>query len=594
MSERPLARGVEARQRFSRIFSLGDRNKPLSWTPGIVLNPDDPELPLSLAPFLSTRDASSLPARVSVSTRGNLCFPFDSKDTWNSIEGLILPPSLAESDSGKTSFGTETMLVSWQSLHHDIKLNRDDLEPSIVVLVDAPQLVKKQGMLVNAIDTIRVKFPSSLIWTPGIGGPDNCALLSWLGVDLFDLSRSRTAAALGILLTTLGPREVDSSLEESSDILAQCNEWKNAISATRSAIREGSLRELAERQSTSSPRTVEHLRFHDTRMSNYDGGRAGLSRILGSKASLRCNSYTSRSDALIQDWRYRISHHHTPPEHQTQVLLLLPCSATKPYRLSQSHQRFAKSVNSRGIHEVMVTAPLGLVPRELEDIWPASNYDIPVTGDWDIDELKIIREMISNLTKRLDYSRIINHSGVYLDINDIDVIDTRKGHSAGSSDALSMLNNEVDRAVEDFQIKKLKESQHRLGKLKSLSRFQHGSDLWLKDTIVEGRPPIFTIKKDGMQLAQWNPRSARFAFSKFCLPILDKYETLSRVFLYDDHIWKGDLFSSNVDYVKGEIRRGDEVLVWQKNALIGSARAEAPGWEWPNGPGRLARAQHRL
>jgi len=60
------------------------------------------------------------------------------------------------------------------------------------------------------------------------------------------------------------------------------------------------------------------------------------------------------------------------------------------------------------------------------------------------------------------------------------------------------------------------------------------------------------------------------------------------------HVWKGDLFSTNVDYIEGEIRRGDEVLVFQNDKLIGSARAEAPGWEWPDGPGRLGRAQHRL
>ena len=42
------------------------------------------------------------------------------------------------------------------------------------------------------------------------------------------------------------------------------------------------------------------------------------------------------------------------------------------------------------------------------------------------------------------------------------------------------------------------------------------------------------------------------------------------------------------------IRSGDEVLVFQEGVLVGSARAEAPGWEWPRGPGRLAKAKHRL
>ena len=162
MDGRPLARGVESRQRFSRIFSLGDRKNPSSWTPGIVLGINDPELPISIAPFSSRRNSSSIPAKISISTRGNFCFPFDALDTWTSMEGLVLPPSLAESDSGVFSEGEEVLLVSWQSLHHDTKLNDKNLEPSIVVLVDSPQLAKNQGLLIDAIDTIRIKFPSSL------------------------------------------------------------------------------------------------------------------------------------------------------------------------------------------------------------------------------------------------------------------------------------------------------------------------------------------------------------------------------------------------------------------------------------------------
>ena len=54
------------------------------------------------------------------------------------------------------------------------------------------------------------------------------------------------------------------------------------------------------------------------------------------------------------------------------------------------------------------------------------------------------------------------------------------------------------------------------------------------------------------------------------------------------------LQDSNVIKFKGSIRIGDEVLVYQDGNLVGSARAEAAGWEWPDGPSRLARAQHRL
>ena len=594
MDERPLARSVVARHRFGRLFSLGDRNSPAAWSPALILSKDDEKLPYSLAPFEFSRDSSSLPAKLSINTRTNLTLPFDNLDLWEATEGLVLPPSLVESNSGDFAIGKEILPLSWQSLHHDNTLNNKDLVPSIIILTDAPQLANQKGLLSEALFIIRTRFPSSLIWTPGIGGPDNCAILTWMGVDLFDLARSRHASSIGVILSENGPREIEDSLDEDSSMSSQILAWKNSLAATRSAIRHGNLRELVEKQAISSPRSVERLRIHDARMSELDGSISGLSRVKGQFHELRCHSYSSRNDPLIQDWRKRVSSEHTPPEHQSKVLLLLPCSATKPYRLSSSHKRFSRSITTNAVHEVMVTAPLGLVPRELEDIWPAGNYDIPVTGDWDSDELIVIRSMLSEYISRNNYSRIINHSGIDIELESIEIVDTRKGLTAGSSEALENLNKTIEQSIEDFNLINVKESKHRLGKLRALSRFQHGTDKWLDGTGIQGRPPIFTIRKEGIQLALWNPRLGRFSFTKACLPLLAESGKFPEADLVSGFDWRGDLFSSNVHDFRGSIRIGDEILVYQDNHLIGSARAEAAGWEWPDGPSRLARAQHRL
>jgi len=594
MDERPLARSVVARHRFGRLFSLGDRNSPGSWSPALILSQNDGDLSTSIAPFFFSRDSSSLPSKLTIGTRANLTLPFDSLDLWKATEGLTLPPSLIESNSGEFAKGNEILPVSWQSLHHDPKLNDKNLVPSIIILTDAPQLANQKGLLSEALYILRTRFPSSLIWTPGIGGPDNCAILTWMGADLFDLARSRHACSLGVLLSENGPREVEASIDENSSMDYQLLSWKRSLAATRSAIRSGNLRELVEKQALSSPRSVERLRMHDSRMSTLNGGISGLSRIKGQDHVLRCHSYSSRNDPLIQDWQKRVATTHTPPIHQSKVLLLLPCSATKPYRLSSSHKRFSRSISSNSIHEVMVTAPLGLVPRELEDIWPAANYDIPVTGDWDSDEIIVIRDMLSDYISRNGFSRVINHSGIEIDLDFVEVVDTRKGLTAGSQEALANLKEIIDKSIADFDLTNVKESKHRLGKLRALSRFQHGTDIWLEGTGVQGRPPIFTIRKQGEQLALWNPRLGRFSFTKACLPLLAESGQFPEAHLLTGFEWKGDLFSSNVVSSKGEIRVGDEVLVFQDNNLIGSARAEAAGWEWPDGPSRLARAQHRL
>ncbi|MEC9001005.1 MAG: DUF5591 domain-containing protein [Candidatus Thermoplasmatota archaeon] len=594
MTERPLARAAVERQRLARLMQLGDRNSPKSWTPALVVVPKDPEIPVSLAPFESSRESDNLPASITMATRENLCFPFDAEDSWSATEGLVLPPSLSESDSGEFSRGNQLLTVTWQSMHHDGILNDPKLQPSVVCLSDSVQLAHNPGLLVEALYALRTRFPNSLLWTPGIGGPDNCALLAWMGVDLFDLTRSRRAFSMGVILSEEGPRMPEQTLSESSDMRAQVAAWERAIGATRAAIRDGSLRELAERQSTSSPRSVERLRRHDKMMSELEGGKAGLERVVGHERKLRCHTYQSREDPLIQDWRARVADLHIPPEHQRDLLVLLPCSAVKPYRTSQSHRRFASAITTNAAHQVMVTAPLGLVPRELEEIWPAANYDIPVTGDWDSDELSVIRKMLDRLCSRVEYSRIINHSGVEINIEGTQVIDTRQGDSAGSPEALDRLRQAVEEADEEMSLNAVKKPQNTLSQLRALSRFQHGTDSWLEGTFVRGRPPIFTIKNDREQIAMWNPRTGRFAFAKACLPILLQAEALPKAELAPEFDWRGDLFSSNVISADSSIRIGDEVLVIQNGSLVGSARAEAAGWEWPEGAGRLARSQHRL
>jgi|TARA_B100001996_G_scaffold109062_2_gene82447 archaeosine synthase len=241
----------------------------------------------------------------------------------------------------------------------------------------------------------------------------------------------------------------------------------------------------------------------------------------------------------------------------------------------------------------MVTAPLGLVPRDLEDVWPAAHYDIPVTGDWDEDELSIIRSMLRGLIERIGYSTIVNHSGIELHLGDRVVIDTRMGESAGSSDSLQRLQDailssfpEEDGGKTDYSV--------RQEKIKSISRFQFGSDEWLDGCEIKGRPPIFTISKNDVQMAKWDPRRGRFLLSKSSLETMRKLKLLKSVEIHPGSDWVGDIFPSMIASFDQSILVGDEILVIQDEGLIGSARAVAPGWEWPQGPGRLAKSRHRL
>src|SRR5438034_10275470 len=107
-----------------------------------------------------------------------------------------------------------------------------------------------------------------------------------------------------------------------------------------------------------------------------------------------------------------------PPS--ARVLLRLPCSAGKPDRASPSHRRFRDAIlaskNPSVVHEVIVTSPLGLIPRELERFYPARAYDIPVTGDWSRDEAAVVTDDLRAYVETNRYDAVVAHLGAEMPI----------------------------------------------------------------------------------------------------------------------------------------------------------------------------------
>jgi archaeosine synthase len=108
----------------------------------------------------------------------------------------------------------------------------------------------------------------------------------------------------------------------------------------------------------------------------------------------------------IRRFARRVIGRYIPPEYGTAILL--PCSERKPYSFSRSHRGFMAAIRGRG-HELIVTSPLGLVPRELEGIYPAAHYDVPVTGHWDREELNWAAGIIAAYFRAHPCRRIIAH-----------------------------------------------------------------------------------------------------------------------------------------------------------------------------------------
>ncbi len=89
------------------------------------------------------------------------------------------------------------------------------------------------------------------------------------------------------------------------------------------------------------------------------------------------------------------------PEPWTKLIILFPCSAKKPYSESKSHKKFLDVLHKfkefPDFQEFIITSPLGVIPRQLENIYPVNSYDISVTGEWDAEEMLIAQEMLAKI-----------------------------------------------------------------------------------------------------------------------------------------------------------------------------------------------------
>jgi len=121
--------------------------------------------------------------------------------------------------------------------------------------------------------------------------------------------------------------------------------------------------------------------------------------------SVNCFGPSSYNRPDFQELRERLVKNFTP-ESWTKLIILIPCSAKKPYSESKSHKKFQSIIRKfpdfPDFQEIILTSPLGAIPRQLENIYPVNSYDISVTGDWDNEEIEIASNMLISLLKKFN------------------------------------------------------------------------------------------------------------------------------------------------------------------------------------------------
>ena len=278
-----------------------------------------------------------------------------------------------------------------------------DESAEVVVVPNAYELRKDPRRIVDAVVRLREAAGfGRLLCMLGIGEPSTVALLSYMGVDLFDDSLPRAAGLEHVMLM---PEAEVSTDDDAAG--ANIDSMDAELAKVRMFIRADRLRELADQRSFSSPSNVALLRLYD--QNAYEYAEETCSTV-GCRFS--CNSTQALRRPDLKRYRDRMRDYRKP-EHK-RILLLLPCSAKKPYHISKTHRAFASAIHTAQhdtlVHEVIVTSPLGMVPRELDACYPANSYDIPVTGEWKCEERAMIREMVGSLIQQ-GYDKIICHLG---------------------------------------------------------------------------------------------------------------------------------------------------------------------------------------
>ncbi len=491
--------------------------------------------------------------------------------------------------------------------------------PDLMVLGNARALWQDGEPFVQTVADLRRRMGGyPFLWTPRVALPHRLSLLAWLGVDLVDTTEGLWAAAQGTYLdATLGSVESQTARRHGTCPCPACQseepgsleahaEWVFAHenARVRLAVHEGRLRELVEARLTAEPAMAEMLRFADQRLGPLLEGRTPVANRQTRTYVLR----ESRRRPEVTRFLTRVRERYRPPPSK-RVLLLVPCSRTKPYRNSRSHRRFARSWESWGpaplLHVVSVSSPLGLVPRDLEDVFPARDYDIPVTGEWDEDEREAVLRALEIFVGRGQYTQAVVH---------LDPVEYRFLHGAlpgrlhprwtledehtTSAGALQSLRS----ALEESDLGPSPPALGPLGAakegLKALARFQFGPEgserLFAPPTRLEGRPWSLRLNDGrGVTLATWAEERGLFQLTAAGGERLLPANTLW-VEVDPGVSLSGDLFTPGVRGADPAIAPGDAVLLRRDNLLLGVGEAVLSGPLMTELPRGLAvRVRHR-
>lgn len=466
----------------------------------------------------------------------------------------------------------------------------------VVALQNAVEYLRYPKRYAHSVQALREAAGyQRAIYAPLLATPSNLPILTYCGIDLVDILRVVYDGGRGLFHTTEGPEPID-RFEEWPCMCPSCarkdllgHNLRALVSELRkvkAAIIAGTLRELVERRVSNDPWMTSVLREFDYRC--YDWQELHFP-VVGPPLKAYSRESLHRPDVVRYRRRLK-ERYHRPPS--APVLLLLPCSARKPYSTSRSHRLFRSILRACGnpwaVHPVVVTSPLGLVPLELELSYPAQHYDIPVTGDWSEDEAAVLKEDVQGFLSSNNYQTVVVHLGPEAKLLDSVMVDATvtSREKPRSPEALASLREALEKATSEVSIVPSWKRHAEDHQVRAAFQFGSGGEALVAGCTVRGRYPNLRLLREGTQVAALSGDRGMFSLT------LEGGRILAERGLYwveiDDFYPEGNVFAIGVLDAHDAVRVGDDVVVkhgdevravgvarMNPSEMIGSDRGEA-------------------
>ncbi|ELZ33652.1 tRNA-archaeosine synthase [Halogeometricum pallidum JCM 14848] len=493
------------------------------------------------------------------------------------------------------SFAVDSPDVDYPSASVVSSETAADTGADAYILSDAGGFVGHASAFRDAVVAAKEALPAdTALYLSGVATPRNVSTLAYAGVDLVDAKLARVKGRQGMYLTT----ESEYFLEDLEELPCSCeacrvsreefsredcaahnvNVLRAELATVRRRIRDGRLRDYIEGQARHDQWLTAAFREFDQQ---YGYLEARTPVLRNSEISAASSDTVRRVE--IQRFAERVTTRYK--NRFDNPLVLVPCSATKPYSESQSHSQFHDAIQFRA-HVASMTSPIGVVPTELELTYPAQHYDAAVTGRWSEDEKGFVATVLRRYLERNDYPRVIAHvpEHGYRDICerveervDVPFEYTVEDHPT-TTDSLANLMSTLQGELKYSK----REREHNT--VSAIADYQLGAgagdDLFADvDIEMNSRYPKLQVwNGDGEQLATMVPQYGVLSFTLEGARVWSESDAPTKRVEIDNFAPHGSVLAPGVVDADDDVRVGDEVVVEGPKAFA-VGRAEMFGAE---------------